>query len=257
MNYEDCRYPFGSPLTKVEQSNRSPKQAFVLGVYASAVHARWSGPAGELLVAALAVASEPEIFWRGDPVQSTKIISQILIPPELGYLKPAPNANNGPSGRALDELILTPLHLNRDNTWLCDLIPYSLANDNQLRVITEKYLPLVDQYDLPIPSIPPVPVQLTDSDRRSAILTELEASQAETLILLGDKPIQWFLDYYLDTKINRLADFTDNYGSSRILQINGRHYSVYAFAHPRQIAGLGFHNGKWFDLHQQWLASQS
>lgn len=256
MNYEDCQYPFGSPLTKVEQSNRSPKKAFVLGVYASAVHARWSGPTGQLLVAALAVASEPEIFWRGDPVQASEIINQILIPPELGELKPAPNVNNGPSGRALDDLILAPLHLNRDNTWLCDLIPYSLANENQLKVITEKYLPLVEQYDLPIPSIPPVPVQLTDLERRSAILKELETSQAETLILLGDKPIQWFLDYYLDTHITRLADFSDNYGASRILKINGRHYSVYAFAHPRQIAGLGLHNGKWFGLHQKWVASR-
>lgn len=257
MKYEGCLYPFGSPLKKVEQFNRSSKKAFVLGVYASAVHAQWSGPTGELLVGALAVASEPEIFWRGDPVQASEIISQIPIPLELGELKPATKANNGPSGRALDELILTPLHLNRDNTWLCDLIPYSLANENQLKVITEKYLPLADQYDLPIPSIPPVPLQLTDTERRSAILTELEASQAETLILLGDKPIQWFLDYFIDTKITRLANFSDNYGRSRILQIKGRHYSVYAFAHPRQIAGLGFHSGKWFDLHQQWIDSQS
>ena len=34
-------FPFGQPLKPVQQLNRSPKKAFVLGVYASAVHARW------------------------------------------------------------------------------------------------------------------------------------------------------------------------------------------------------------------------
>lgn len=31
MSYEGCRYPFGSPLKKVEKLNRSSKKAFVLG----------------------------------------------------------------------------------------------------------------------------------------------------------------------------------------------------------------------------------
>jgi len=37
-------YPFGSPLQRVIQADRTPKRVFVLGVYASAVHARWLGP---------------------------------------------------------------------------------------------------------------------------------------------------------------------------------------------------------------------
>ena len=34
-------FPFGQELKEVEQKDRAPKEAFVLGVYASAVHARW------------------------------------------------------------------------------------------------------------------------------------------------------------------------------------------------------------------------
>jgi len=34
-------FPFGEEVHKVEQKDRSPKQVFILGVYASAVHARW------------------------------------------------------------------------------------------------------------------------------------------------------------------------------------------------------------------------
>ena len=57
-------YPFGEKLTPVTQTDRTPKNVFVLGVYASAVHARWYGPNGKIRVRALAVASEPYIFWR-------------------------------------------------------------------------------------------------------------------------------------------------------------------------------------------------
>ena len=38
MSYQ---YPFGQELKKVIQQDRTPKKVFVLGVYASAVHARW------------------------------------------------------------------------------------------------------------------------------------------------------------------------------------------------------------------------
>ena len=34
-------YPFGEELKQVVQQDRTPKKVFVLGVYASAVHAKW------------------------------------------------------------------------------------------------------------------------------------------------------------------------------------------------------------------------
>ena len=34
-------FPFGQPVQKVVQTDRRPKSVLVLGVYASAVHARW------------------------------------------------------------------------------------------------------------------------------------------------------------------------------------------------------------------------
>jgi hypothetical protein len=64
--HNEYRFPFGEKLQKVQQKNRNPKKAFVLGVYASAVHARWVDAGGKQKVAAFAVASEPEIFWPGN-----------------------------------------------------------------------------------------------------------------------------------------------------------------------------------------------
>lgn len=36
-------FPFGELVNRVEQRDRSPKQIFVFGVYANAVHAQWGG----------------------------------------------------------------------------------------------------------------------------------------------------------------------------------------------------------------------
>ena len=51
-------YPFGEYVRPLVQEDRSPKRAFVLGVYASAVHARWKR-GNNIICQALVVASEP------------------------------------------------------------------------------------------------------------------------------------------------------------------------------------------------------
>ena len=62
-------FPFGQKLTKVQQTETTPnKEVFVLGVYASAVHAKWIDNERKIKVQALAVASEPQIFWTGERV---------------------------------------------------------------------------------------------------------------------------------------------------------------------------------------------
>ncbi len=75
-------FPFGQPIRKIEQKDQSPKRVFVLGVYASAVHARWSDKNGKQKVSALAVASEPEIFWPGD---NAKKIIELIAPSRANF----------------------------------------------------------------------------------------------------------------------------------------------------------------------------
>lgn len=76
-------YPFGETVRPLVQIDRSPKKVFVLGVYASAVHAQWKKD-GKVLCHALAVASEPRIFWDGNPQEAADIIGRIHIPEGLG-----------------------------------------------------------------------------------------------------------------------------------------------------------------------------
>jgi hypothetical protein len=253
-------FPFGQKLSKVSQADTSPKKAFVLGVYASAVHARWVDQNGLQKVAALAVATEPSIFWTGEGAE--KIISGIKIPEELGRLVLPKNIGmNGPSGRALDDLYLKPLGLSRDDAWLCDLLPESRVNEQQGKAIEEQYTCLVEEHDLSPATIAPFKKRELDSaERRSEILKELEDSQAETLILLGDLPIKWFLRFYADRKFSKLSDFGDadsDYGKSHDLIINGKVFHVIALCHPRQAAGLGRSSTKWGVLHQDWVKTAS
>lgn len=245
-------FPFGQPLRIVEQTDRRPKPVFVLGVYASAVHARWVGPDGRDLVKALAVASEPRIFWRGEG--ASEIVERISVPAGVGKLVPAEAKFNGPSGETLDRQFLEPLGLRREDAWLCDLVPHSCVNPAQKQAIDRAYLPLVTAHGLPVPSIPEVPKGLASDDRVRAIADELAQSNAETLILLGDQPIRWFLNAF-DSRWKSLAAFgtdTGSYGRRHPVKIGGREIGVLPLAHPRQVGKLGRSSARWGELHQHW-----
>lgn len=249
-------FPFGQELRKVEQKDRSPKKAFVLGVYASAVHARWVDKEGKQVVSALAVASEPEIFWRGDHAET--IISGIKIPEELGTLTvPKDSRLNGPSGRALDEKFLKPLGLTRGDVWLCDLLPYSRVNENQKKAIKNNYTQeIIRKYNLQPATIPLFDKKdLNSPPRRAEILQELEESKTKTLILLGDLPIYWFLRYF-DKRYSRLAQFgetPETYGKANSIGIDGKLYNVIPLCHPRQADRLGSSTTTWGLIHDQWI----
>ena len=247
-------FAFGQPVNLIQQHDRTPKRAFVLGVYASAVHARWIGPANRTRISALAVASEPYIFWRGENADT--IIDAIPIPDELGRLVPAASNLNGPSGRALDDLFLKPLKLTRDDAWLCDLVPHSCMNPGQKKAIEREYVPIQEKYGLPTVNLPSVPKQLSDEKRRGEILAEIEAANPNVIILLGDQPIRWFLNFF-DERWNTLADFGNSpeyYGRLHNVSINNIEYACLPLVHPRQAAKLGAHSAAWSNLHTNWIA---
>lgn len=247
-------FPFGEPVRRLTQVDRRPKNLFVLGVYASAVHAQWVDANGKQLVAALAVASEPYIFWRGE--RANDVISQLQVPPEAGALKPAASRFNGPSGLALDEQILSPLDRSREQAWLADLVPHSCVNAQQLAAIEREYLPRARELGLPLPTTPHVPSPLADYARQDEIANELAESKSEVLVLLGDEPIRWFSRRWYN-KASCLADFGEDecsYGRLHEANIAGRHVQLLPLAHPRQIARLGLHSPKWFALHAHWIS---
>ncbi len=223
-----------------------------MGVYASAVHARWLDAGGNLLVRALAVASEPTIFWDGNDGKA--IVGRIRVPPGAGSLEAADKSMNGPSGRALDEHFLAPLGLRRADAWLCDLVPHTCLNAGQARALAREYEPRANELGLPPVDLPPVPRVFADNTRRQEVLAELEESGARLIVLLGDEPIKHWLCAY-DARRPTLAAFgdsDDHYGLRHGINIAGSEYEVLPLAHPRQVAGLGFHSPRWRSRHEVW-----
>ena len=246
-------FPFGEKVRPLVQQDRTPKKVFVLGVYASAVHARWKKD-GQIVCQALAVASEPRIFWDGNEDEARQIISGIAIPPELGYLEPAGKQLNGPSAKVLDEQILAPLGFTRQDAWLCDLLPETRINPSQAKALKEKYEPLQAQYGLNQVTIPKRPSKFCDKIRSEEITEELQVSEADLLVLLGDIPIAQYLNRVADVPYSTLGEYVDlyGYGNPTPIVIAGKQLQVLPLAHPRQIGALGAHSEKWFMMHKAW-----
>ena len=247
------RYPFGEYVRPLVQEDQRPKEVFVLGVYASAVHARWVKD-GMIICQALAVASEPRIFWDGNEEEARQIIGRIAIPKELGELKPASKSLNGPSAKVLDEHILAPLGYERKDAWLCDCLPETRLNPSQVKVIRERYEPLIEEYGLNEVTIPKRPDRFCDEKRALEIVDELLRSKAKLLVLLGDIPISQFLKKVCDVPYSSLQEYCDlyGYGNPSDIEIKGQKMKVLPLAHPRQIGALGAHSENWHKAHLNW-----
>ena len=251
-------FPFGQPVKHVTEADRRPKHVFVLGVYASAVHARWLSPDGSPLVKALGVASEPCIFWRGEGAED--ILSAIDVPPEAGRLVPAERCFNGPSGRSLDKQFLEPLGLTRADAWLCDLVPYSCMNEGQAQGSRARiYAP--GRQVRPPPSVDwqARPGKCTDAARREAIAEELRRSEAELFITLGDEPLEWFAAHVFRSE-RRVAEYGTNefsYGRLHDIEFDSRRLRLLPLVHPRQADRLGLHNSCWHVRHASWMREEA
>jgi len=150
---------------------------------------------------------------------------------------------------------LKPLGYKREDAWLCDLLPYSRINPNQQKAIEKHYNPLIKKFNLPECTIPKFSAkELNNSKRVDEIVDELEQSQAEKIILLGDLPIKHFLSYF--SNYNKLSEFgntAEEYGKERPTKINGKTYQVIPLVHPRQAAALGKSSLKWKEIHNNWI----
>lgn len=246
-------FPFGMPITPVRQADTSPKRIFVLGVYASAVHARWVTDDDKTIISALAVASEPEIFWRGNDADS--VIKQIPVPPGAGRLVAASATLNGPSGVTLDSMFLEPLGISRGDAWLCDLLPESRCNPRQRAAIEREYDPRREVLGLPPYSFPAVPSTLASAARRREIEEEILTAAPEILVTLGDQPLKWFAKHYgSQPALGLYGETPETYGRLHDLEIAGHRMKLLPLVHPRQAGRPGSHSATWSELHDSWIA---
>ncbi|WP_243338317.1 hypothetical protein [Anaeromyxobacter soli] len=242
----DYRFPFGQPLEVTPPQEARNAKAFVLGVYASAVHARWIGPDGKEACKALAVASEPYSFWDGS--DAADIISKIRVPDGMGRLEPAARKFNGPSGETLREKYLAPLGLQLRDCWITDLhdryylSPGNAAALKRYETLRCKVRPSMKPALLPERPLKVVP----EADRIQRLRDELERSGASLVITLGNEP----LPALFGARARKLS--REAYGEPEELEVFGKRMTVLKLCHPRQGGALGSSSAAWTDAHASW-----
>lgn len=254
------QFPFGSPLMRVTQPPLTRADAFVLGVYGSAVHASWKLVDGRR-VTALAVRSEPCPFWDGSDAAALVAEVQRSLPAEAGTLR-ASTPHNGPCGQILDKAYLQPLGMTRDTAWLADLLPESRMSRGQTRRVADTYAPLAARLGLPAATVRPDDprTRYANADRVEELAEEFWGSGAELLVTLGDAPLQEFAHVLRFSTFPRLAAFgrsPADYGRRHPFTFRGRRFELLPLAHPRQSGRLGASNAIYYELHRAWVAAQT
>lgn len=244
------RFPFGAPLHDTPPHEARNAEAFVVGVYASAVHARWTLD-GKELCKALAVATEPHSFWDGSG--AAEIVSAIEVPPGMGALEPAAAKLNGPSGTTLREKYLRPLGLDLGGCWITDLHDRYFVSDGNAKALARyEALRRALRSGAPPASLPArPPVVAVSRDRLRRLEEEFHESGARLVITLGNEPIRPLLG----ASVRRLS--RDAYGVPERLEVFGRKVDVLRLCHPRQAGALGSSSAAWTATHAAWAARAS
>jgi uracil-DNA glycosylase len=163
---------------------------------------------------------------------------------------------NGPSGKALDEHILQPLGITREDAWLSDLRPWSCSNDGQISAIS-RYHDRINGTKLlraTVERADDVKDTWADATRRAEIMSELRRSGARVLITLGDQPLKHFV-HPMGGKCSKLRDL--EYGRLTPITLDGLALHLLPLAHPRQIGRLGAHSPEWCERHEAWKANEA
>lgn len=242
------QFPFGRRHAATPPQRPSGKaEVFVVGVYASAVHAAWYGPEGGRLCQALAVAPEPWSFWDGEDAEERLQDIIAAMPLEAGRLVPARPQFNGPTGRALKEHYLEPL--GNPSSWITDLHPGYYVSEANAAAIEQHYKPLVEELGLPIAELPSRPPAVRpDQDRIDELEQEFLKSGAEVVVTLGNEPIPVLFEEGRD----RLS--MGDYGRLEERRFLGRHaVQALHLVHPRQAAALGKSSKTWSRVHADWV----
>lgn len=243
------RFAFGKPLLPVKVRSRGRRRVFVIGVYPSALHARWVAPDRKTISRAIAIDNEPEPFWKGE--DAAERISQInvSIPRAAGNLIEPGSAFNGPSGIALDRSYLGPMGFMRRDCWITDLQNVYLANAGQIAVINGPYARMM-HVGLPAASLPERKGTLASlpEERMQELRSEFEESESELVITLGNEPI----------KVLKLGASLrqEDYGTRRSVRLFDRQVDHLPLVHPRQSGGLGSHSASWRTVHARWISAQ-
>lgn len=253
------RYPFGSAVTARPPSAHAPRRVLVLGAYPSALHVRWRPPAGlGRVVRAVPVADEPTPFWDG--ADADRHVDawrrDIGWNDEWGRVE-VPADLNGPSGTKVDELVLRPLHLSRDDTCITDCLDTYRASTGVMGALASVYDALAPQLELPRHDLQPHPgenqiVAEAVNAHRDRLRGELRRCQPELVVTLGNAALRTLREVVDSAAGGPPAQglIADGYPDSGDVVVDARRMQFLPLIHPGSPP-------VWQERHAAWIRAQS
>ncbi|NTW88153.1 MAG: hypothetical protein HGB26_03320 [Desulfobulbaceae bacterium] len=251
------RFLFGQPVRGAKHLADGPRRLFVLGAYPSAIHVRWFGPDGDLLIQAVAVENEPEPFWTGND-QRDRIdtwLDAVSFRDDWGRVEPCGKLN-GPSGEWVQTKLLDQLHVTRDDAWITDCLDTYFESDAAAkRLDSEKITSWVERLNIPTRNHFPHPtesqiVQMALGEHRERLTKEFAVARPERVVTLGNAAYRVFSEIAdsSDCSIRKLT--TESYGAPINVSVDGKWVEWIPLAHP---AAPKIYQ----EAHKNWMASLS
>lgn len=258
MAEERGRFPFGMPATRRPPRGReNGADLFVLGVYPSALHVRWTRPDGEV-VGALAVDDEPEVFWDGADADKRIATWQEAVGWSNEWGKIGAAGGNGSSGRSVVENVLVPLGVSPDRTWFTDCLPTYFvkagkgSQGERIRSVYDEFAAshaALRPADLPKRPAPSVLVERAIRNEGAGLLGEIRRSGAARIVTLGQEAADVLAEI---AELDRVQlDCGASYGTARPLAVDHQSFDWIPLTHP------GNRTSRWVERHARWAADRS
>ena len=188
-------FPFGRPVLRRKPSAKSRRRLFVLGASPSALHIAWWSPQRKG-IRALVVDNEPAAFWAAEDerkqIDAWRAAVRFRVG-EWGEVETSDQAN-GRAGRWVDEHLLAPLGISRDEACFSYCVDtYHCTDAGIAFAVDERYQPFAREAGLPEARLEPHPragalVELAVTMHRERLLKELSVVVPEIVVTLGHVP---------------------------------------------------------------------
>lgn len=250
-------FPFGRPITARKPSASGAKKLFLLGAYPSALHVKWTPHKPFEPIAALAVDNEPEPFWTG--ADELRRIDEwkaaVAWRPEWGTVEPV-GSLNGSSGLWVDEKVLAPLGVARNEAWITDCLDTYRFSKGQEDAVAARFAPFAQASGLSWAGSGalrhPTEDEIVNEARKehlSRLGGELIAAQPDLVVTLGNAALRVMSKLVVvegKSAPETLAPGAD-YGSAVEIRVGGKAAKWLPLVHPGQ------RSKEWRAAHGKWI----
>ncbi len=251
----DDRYPFGRPVTSCALDVTGPRPLFVLGAYPSALHVRWTPPAGAPggAIRAIPVDDEPEPFWTGGD-EAERIAgwkATVGFVAAWGEAEPVGHLN-GSSGVWVEREVLARFATKRSDAWITDCIDRYHASIGVAEALAERFAPFADSIGLDQPVLAAHPsegdiVRVALADHAQRLTDAIVAAQPTIVVTLGNaalRVVRDLADVPADAP-KKLEAVRGTYGRRVPIELEGHAATWYPLAHPASPKPFRDQHGMW------------